>query len=574
MSSEVDIIYREWQESIRRRYDIKGEQVVVAKPSNPAHLSILKEMCLNAGFTSEQANSIVLILEKDIDDEEMIKYKDEDGNSKEMKAGSAKTMDKKHPAKIEYDRLKDDEKPKVKKQKNPNYAQDNEDREESQSTVDGSHLTKQKDVKDTEEKESEYSFRSKADATEGLFTTAKDGYKTITTDDGKKFKVRQLKHPETGDPLDTIDPEQREVAISVVRGKIDSLKDKAQAAIDLLGSEKDKVKRTLALKWLGEYGEMQSYADLLQRGDVSDVYLLTDSEPKNDLVIVMKDENRKIDAYGVSVKTAEGGTMANKRGSSVKGDFMDRIGASKNPNIMVDGVTAPVNAGVMVNSLLELRKKIIKKKSEGKTGVNEKGDTVVNYKGEKIIIADFFRKQEITKQDISELFSDDKLFPNNKRNPIRGLQDEVLEENQMNQLKQHFENKILDSFGGDENITIDKLQDFMIDDFADTLEQINVDLIPSADLMVSYYGPDGFQENGFMSKEAQKKKMEEQLGPISNMSKKDQITKILGLDFTGRGAGKKREGTGHVDGQSFGRPNPKIQPKPSKVDDYVKEISK
>ena len=65
MSSEIDLIYREWQEAIRDRFNIKGEQVVVAKPSNPAHLSILKEMCLGAGFTSDQANSILLILQKD-----------------------------------------------------------------------------------------------------------------------------------------------------------------------------------------------------------------------------------------------------------------------------------------------------------------------------------------------------------------------------------------------------------------------------------------------------------------------------------------------------------------------------
>ena len=66
MSSEIDLIYREWQEAIRDRFNIKGEQVVVAKPSNPAHLSILKEMCLGAGFTTDQANSIVLILEKQL----------------------------------------------------------------------------------------------------------------------------------------------------------------------------------------------------------------------------------------------------------------------------------------------------------------------------------------------------------------------------------------------------------------------------------------------------------------------------------------------------------------------------
>ena len=74
MSSEIDLIYREWQEAIRDRYNIKGEQVVVAKPSNPAHLSILKEMCLKAGFTSDQANSILLILEKDDDKYKSIGY--------------------------------------------------------------------------------------------------------------------------------------------------------------------------------------------------------------------------------------------------------------------------------------------------------------------------------------------------------------------------------------------------------------------------------------------------------------------------------------------------------------------
>jgi len=48
-----------------------------------------------------------LMIEADIDDEKMIKYKDKDGESKEMKAGSAKTMEKDHPAKIAYDKMAD-----------------------------------------------------------------------------------------------------------------------------------------------------------------------------------------------------------------------------------------------------------------------------------------------------------------------------------------------------------------------------------------------------------------------------------------------------------------------------------
>ena len=44
------------------------------------------------------------LVEVDIPDDEMIKYK-QDGENKEMKAGSAKTMSKDHPAKIEYDKM-------------------------------------------------------------------------------------------------------------------------------------------------------------------------------------------------------------------------------------------------------------------------------------------------------------------------------------------------------------------------------------------------------------------------------------------------------------------------------------
>ena len=43
----------------------------------------------------------------EIDDDQMINNKDDDGDSKEMKAGSAKTMAKDHPAKIEYEKQKD-----------------------------------------------------------------------------------------------------------------------------------------------------------------------------------------------------------------------------------------------------------------------------------------------------------------------------------------------------------------------------------------------------------------------------------------------------------------------------------
>ena len=162
MSSEINLIYREWQEAIRDRYNIKGEQVVVAKPSNPAHLSILKEMCLKAGFTSDQANSILLILEKDKKAPELDKAgKDEverlglvwkgQGYGKE---GKGKGITHKN---VDGKLVKVDDKddaPQIKKGTNPNFAKPGEEPEVGQSTVDGSHHTSKKPKpKDGEKKE-------------------------------------------------------------------------------------------------------------------------------------------------------------------------------------------------------------------------------------------------------------------------------------------------------------------------------------------------------------------------------------------------------------------------------------
>ena len=69
ISKEINHIYWRWQEAIRERFENDGDQLTVARPSNDGHLSILKEMMLKKGFTTEEANSVVLILEKDKDDD-------------------------------------------------------------------------------------------------------------------------------------------------------------------------------------------------------------------------------------------------------------------------------------------------------------------------------------------------------------------------------------------------------------------------------------------------------------------------------------------------------------------------
>ena len=546
----IDKILKDWNDRVGGNLNHKKE----------SHLFELGSMLWEQGWSSEQIGELVKNLKEQetkfkgrTKDGDLRYFKSKDSLDKALEKGTVEPVD-------EPDKKDEPEKDPTKLSGPKDFERPSSDDDSTSTDTDTS-------------KDKKYDFTSKSEPTDDLFTTKEEGYKKITTKTGKSFTVRQLKD-ESGEPIDTSKQEGREKAISIVRGKLDELKDKSNGAIDLLKKEKDPTQRILALKWLGEYGEMEAYADLLERGGVGDVYLLTDSEPKNDLVVVVEDEERQVDAYGVSVKTAEGGTMANKRGSSVKGDFMDRLEKSPNRNIQVDGVSEPVDAGVLLNAGLELRKRIIKKLSNGKVSQNlENKQTEVEIDGEKVSITEYFRRQKVTVQDIEDIFGDDKIFPNNKRNPIRTLNDDVLPEEQMSQLREHFQKKFIE-YNESGEMTIAELQDKLIDSFSDVLEQAQVDLLPSADIMVSYYDQDGFQKNGFITKEAQTKKMEDSLGPINKLSKKDQITKLLGLDFTGRGAGKKKEGTGYVDGQSFGRPDPKLQPEATSVTDYVQEITK
>jgi hypothetical protein len=82
----------------------------------------------------------------EVDDEQMIKYKDNDGESQEMKASSAKTMPMDHPAKVEYDKLDGGDDGGAKKGVNifdkPSTEPESEPEEKGSATSDGTELDK------------------------------------------------------------------------------------------------------------------------------------------------------------------------------------------------------------------------------------------------------------------------------------------------------------------------------------------------------------------------------------------------------------------------------------------------
>ena len=158
ISKEINHIYWRWQEAIRERFENDGDQLTVAKPSNDGHLSVLKEMMLKKGFTTEEANSVVLILEKDKDDD----YTSIGFNSYALKKDLPNNWKKgdKIPDGVQRftkdnsgnykpvgsDDGKKDDTSKEKSKMNPNYDETN---------IDGDHLTNKGSKDDSKDKPKE-----------------------------------------------------------------------------------------------------------------------------------------------------------------------------------------------------------------------------------------------------------------------------------------------------------------------------------------------------------------------------------------------------------------------------------
>lgn len=99
MKSLIDRLVREWAWRVNNG---------MPDPKNRNHLAVLADVFRSMKY-SEQFISEYISQLSEVDDEKIIKYKDEDGKDAEMKAGSAKTMPMDHPAKKAWDVEKEKE---------------------------------------------------------------------------------------------------------------------------------------------------------------------------------------------------------------------------------------------------------------------------------------------------------------------------------------------------------------------------------------------------------------------------------------------------------------------------------
>jgi hypothetical protein len=191
-------------------------------------------------------------LNEAVDDEQMIKYKDEDGESKEMSAKAAKRMAKDHPAKIEYDKQKGGDSGGAKKGVNIFDKPDEKPKDEPKSEPKGGDSESEdlkkvqsvKDIDDIDRLKSDLDFDQRFDDIKDEDSGYKDAYGDEMTIDDIDFKIKMINAGE--DPYDFLDPFEDEDALA------DAWK---EATAKAMASKKESIKgslRRIKEQWISE----------------------------------------------------------------------------------------------------------------------------------------------------------------------------------------------------------------------------------------------------------------------------------------------------------------------------------
>lgn len=370
-----------------------------------------------------------------------------------------------------------------------------------------------KDVKKKPEKETV--FAQKSEISKGLFS---DEYENVNGVD-----VRNMVDSD-GNVVDVSTPEGRKQGAEILGKRIKDFGGKIIKATTILASDKAVKQfksetgetKTLIQKWLGEVGELQNMKDFLSLGKRA--YLLTDSAPKNDLVVFTDSgKDKEINMAYVSVKTVKGGKQENGLGANCKSEYKTYISKAEKQdvNISIGGKEYSVDANTYVSSTIDVKSDFFRTISEangvcaGKEikGVSEGGGCRYNpedkskflpgaekhlYKytdaaGNEITAfksdSDFLRNRTLSKEEVEEIFNAprmDKMYGK--------LDGSKSSETDNKVIRAKFKQEILERIeksGG--KFSLFDLQHWETDNIGNTFSEINAPIYSTSDTGVAFF---------------------------------------------------------------------------------------
>lgn len=154
--------------------------------------------------------------------------------------------------------------------------------------------------------------------------------------------ARQIIDPETKKPVDVTSTAGRKRALKVIDEQLQRIDPQLKEILGKI-TNKESTEGQNVFKWLGNVGELHTLREILQGG--APAYLLPDSNPDNDIVIVRSNgKNRDVTISEISVKSSTG-DISGGRGANARKSLHNSVAGKE---MVIDG--QPYNAVDVVDS--------------------------------------------------------------------------------------------------------------------------------------------------------------------------------------------------------------------------------
>jgi hypothetical protein len=349
---------------------------------------------------------------------------------------------------------------------------------------------------------------------------------------GKNKITVRLVQDATGKGIEANTPEGIKKSLQIIDAQLKNLETPIKDACIQLGQNTDNNQRQRIKKFMGNVGELYTLREMLATGTES--YLLPDSYPKNDIVTLLQDKKRGLKITEISVKSSTGEKVG-AMGANAREPLHATVEDKK---IVIGGkeydATNAIDASILIYSQLlrfategyivgEKREIVVppdKMKNFDKATIEQSIE--LSKQGKKKAQDLLLKARKITPKDIED-FKNSSLYGKN-------MTPEHAE------LTNYYLNQLLKQVNKNGDYRLEYTKDLFTNQIADIFEKTDSNLVFESDLVaVKFSAANGYEGIKITPAEIMRQRVIDNVGDITQLSKRDQLEKLGGWRLGTRG---------------------------------------
>lgn len=358
------------------------------------------------------------------------------------------------------------------------------------------------------------------------------GTQPVTMTRGKaSFQVRPILDAK-GNSIDTSTDTGKKQALTVINERLSKLDKPVKHACERLTQRGTETQLQSIKKWLGNVGELYALKEMLEAG--AETYMLPDSNPTNDLLVLTKDKERGLRITEISVKSSTGekfGALGSNARAPLHAAVADKtITIDGSPHQATDAIDASIfvysqlirfaTEGHIVGKGREIVVKDNKMKNFDKEQL--KKAIALSKQGKKSAQELLLQSRKLTSADIEE-FKKSSLYTLQKTPEQRKLID-------------HYLNQVSAKIKKDKDYRLGNIRSLFTSQLSGILTDTKSNLVFESDLVaVKFDAEKGYDGIRITPAEVMKSRAEQKFGDISSMPAEKQLKNLAKFRLGTRG---------------------------------------